>query len=58
MEQRLVQQLIAQATVEAFDEPVLLRLAGRDVMPGDAWRSVHTGTAVEVSWPSSARMTA
>src|SRR5580692_2139031 len=35
MEQPLVQQLIAQATVEAFDEPVLLRLAGRDIMPSD-----------------------
>jgi hypothetical protein len=35
MEQRLVQQLIAKPTVEAFDEAVLLRLAGRNVMPGD-----------------------
>ena len=28
-------RLIAQAAVEAFDEGVLHRLAGRDVMPGD-----------------------
>lgn len=35
-EQRLVEQLVAHATVEAFDEPVLRRLARRDVMPLDA----------------------
>src|SRR5438477_13030372 len=34
-EQGLVQQLIAQPPVEAFDEGVLHRLAGGDVMPGD-----------------------
>ncbi len=32
-EQRLVQQLVAQTTVEAFIEAVLLRLARRDVVP-------------------------
>ena len=32
----LVQQLVAQTPVEAFDEGVLGRLAGRDVVPGDA----------------------
>ena len=37
-EQRLVQQLVAQPAVEAFDEAVLLRLARRDVMPADAGR--------------------
>jgi len=34
-EQRLVEQLIAQPAVEALDEAVLLRLAGRDVVPAD-----------------------
>jgi hypothetical protein len=32
-EQRLVQPFIAQPTVEAFRESVLLWLAGRDVVP-------------------------
>jgi hypothetical protein len=31
--QGVVQLLVSQATVEAFDEPVLRRLAGCDVMP-------------------------
>jgi len=35
-EQRLVQQLIAQPAVEVFDEAVLLRFAGCDVVPPDA----------------------
>ena len=35
-EQCLVQQLVAQASVEALVEAVLLGLAGRDVMPADA----------------------
>ena len=35
VEDLLVQQLIAQAAVEAFDEGVLLGLAGIDVVPGD-----------------------
>ena len=35
-EQRLVEQLVAQPAVEALDEAVLLRLAGRDVVPADA----------------------
>lgn len=35
-EQRLVQKLVAQAAVEALDEAVLLRLAGRDIVPADA----------------------
>jgi hypothetical protein len=34
-EQRFVQQLIAQAAIEAFDEGILLRLAGRNVVPLD-----------------------
>lgn len=34
-EQGLVEQLIPQAAIEALDEPVLLRLAGGDVMPAD-----------------------
>src|SRR5216684_543901 len=37
-EQRLVQQLVAQPAVEAFDEAVLLRFAGRDVVPADTDR--------------------
>ena len=32
----LVQAFVAQATIERFHEAVLLRLAGRDVMPLDA----------------------
>jgi hypothetical protein len=32
----LVQAFIAEPAVEALDEPVLLRLARRDVVPGDA----------------------
>ena len=35
-EQRLVEQFVAQAAVETFDEGVLLRLARGDVMPLDA----------------------
>ena len=35
-EQGLVQQLVAHSSVEGFDEAVLHRLAGRDVMPVDA----------------------
>jgi hypothetical protein len=35
-EHRLVQQLVAQAPVEALPEAVLHRLARRDVVPGDA----------------------
>lgn len=35
-EQRLVEQLVAHATVEAVDEPVLLRLARCDRVPLDA----------------------
>ena len=34
-EQVLVQALVAQATIKAFDKAVLLRLARRDVMPLD-----------------------
>jgi len=37
-EQRLVQQFVAQLSVEALDEAVLLRLPGRDVVPADASR--------------------
>jgi len=35
-EQVLVQTLVAEPAVEALDEPVLLRLARRDVVPSDA----------------------
>jgi hypothetical protein len=34
-EQRLVEQFVPQASVEALDEGILLRLAGRDVLPFD-----------------------
>jgi hypothetical protein len=34
-EQRLVEQFVAQATVEAFDEAVLLGFTRGDVMPAD-----------------------
>ena len=34
-EQRLVQAFVAQATIKALDEAVLLRLARRDVIPLD-----------------------
>jgi hypothetical protein len=35
-EQRFVEQLVVQAAIKALDEPVLLRLAGRDVVLPDA----------------------
>ena len=35
VEDLLVQQLVAQAAVEAFDEGILLRLAGIDAVPGN-----------------------
>lgn len=38
-EQRLVQQLVPQAAVEALDEAILHRLAGRDVVPLDPRRA-------------------
>jgi len=34
-EEGLVEQLVAQSSVEALDEGILLRLARRDVMPFD-----------------------
>ena len=34
-EQGFVEQLVSQATVEALDEPVLLGLARRDVVPAN-----------------------
>ena len=34
-EERLVQKFVAQSAVEALDEGILLRLAGRNVMPLD-----------------------
>ena len=34
-EDRLVQELVAQARIEAFDKPVLVRLSRRDVVPLD-----------------------
>ena len=49
-EQMLVQALVAQAPVQALDKTVLLRLAGRDVMPLDRTlllpAQVSTGTEV------------
>jgi len=35
-EQRFVETFIAQSAIEAFAERILLRLAGSDVVPGDA----------------------
>ena len=35
-EQRFVETFIAQPAIEAFAERILLRLAGSDVVPGDA----------------------
>lgn len=35
-EQMLIKALVAEAAIEAFDETVLLRLARRDIVPGDA----------------------
>ena len=32
-EQRLVQQIVAQTTIETLDKGILRRLAGRDVVP-------------------------
>ena len=52
-EQRLIQQLVAQPAVEALDETVLLRLAGRDVVPVDAgvlhWSSARLVSSVPLS---------
>jgi len=46
-EQRLVQKLVAQAAVERLDEGVLLRLAGRDVVPDDrSWLQRRTAMLV------------
>ena len=44
--QRLVEKLVAHATIEALDEPVLRRLARRDVMPTSPDQA---STAFEVS---------
>ena len=35
-EDLLIQAFITQAAVESFDQPILLRFTGVDVMPGDA----------------------
>jgi hypothetical protein len=35
-EQRLIEALVPQPSVEALDEGILLRLSGRDVVPRDA----------------------
>ncbi len=40
VEDLLVQELVAQAAIEAFDEGILLRLAGVDVVPGRSGRPV------------------
>src|SRR5690606_27329973 len=49
-EQRLVEQLVAHAAVEALGEGVLHRLARRDVMPLHADRCRR----VETCWPKPA----
>ncbi len=49
-EQRFVQELIAQAAIEAFDESILLRLAWIDVVPceTEALRPAEHRQAVEL----------
>jgi hypothetical protein len=51
-EQRFVQQLITQAAIEAFDEGILLRLAGRNVVPPDLsiLRPAQLPRRVSVDW--------
>jgi hypothetical protein len=48
-EQRLVQELIPQPTIEALDECVLHRFAWRDVVPGNSALSAHASMALLVS---------
>ena len=48
-EQRLIEQFVSRATIEALDEPVLRRLAQRDIVSLDANILDHAGTAFEVS---------
>ena len=48
-EQRLVQALVAQPAYEALREGVLLRLAGRNVVPVNPARCVHFRIAMLVS---------
>ena len=43
-EQALVEELVAHPTVEALDEAVLRRLAGRDVVPFDLIKANHRET--------------
>ena len=50
-EQRLVQTLVAQPSYEALGECVLLRLAGRDVVPVDAARASTSGRHARNSGP-------
>lgn len=45
---RRVEALVAKAVVNALDDGVLRRLAGRDVVPCDALRLVQSSTAREV----------
>lgn len=47
-EQRLLQQIITQAAVKAFVEPVLLRLARRDVVPATPASSAKASMALDV----------
>ena len=47
--QRFVQKLVSQATVEALDEGVLGRIAGRDVVPVDLALVTDNGIAFEVN---------
>ena len=48
-EEVLVEALVAQPAIEALDEAVLGRLAGRDVMPFDAGSSCQARMAFEVN---------
>lgn len=51
-EEFLVQALVSEPAVEAFHEAVLLRPAGRDVMPVDATLG---GPAGSLGWSSQSR---
>ncbi len=46
---RLIEKLVAHPTVEAFDEAVLHRLAGRDVVPVDLMSVAQPRMAFEVN---------
>jgi hypothetical protein len=48
-EEGLIQQLVAQPAVEALNEGVLLRLAGRDVVPLELWLNLDSRSIVSAS---------